>query len=266
MRLIYIAVYISILIGGNVVTTSGQSTIQKNIYSTGIIEYNQSIDQSNHSGLHLRGIAITWNQRHKVHGSGASAATPQDSWFQEGDVELIKSYGGNLIEIHAIRLGEIMPERGQINQDFFEQWVDVWVEWCTRHEVYIVLNVEGLHRPGGILTEWGPYSCPPWIREGYGLEDGWWSKSDALERQAEYVHDFFDHTVEAQEPNREAVVQMWQYIAGRYSGNEYVLFAPFNEPMHHTWEYMTDESSQRLGVGYSRLMERIVDALVDDAG
>jgi hypothetical protein len=202
---------------------------------------------------YLKGMQVTWNERMKKQGSHIVADSPYEAWFTLADVQRMKNAGATCIEMHQIGIPELMPGRDLPNEKFFENWVDVWVDWCTQNEVYCILNVTGL----GAWEDWAFYLSLP-----YWLWDGIYPAPDHTDKQAcdAIIRDFFDLNVTKQNINRTAFIHLWKFIANRYKDNPYVIFSIMNEPF---WQVeIPDESTAiHLGQSYSTFMEQIVDSI-----
>ena len=210
----------------------------------------ENIDEES-SLPYLRGMNVAWNERTKVQGSHAGATHPEASWFTCSDVVRMKNAGANCLELHQIGLPELMSERGIPDEEFFETFLDEWVDWCTRNEMYCIINITGF----GAWADWAFYlSMPSWLYEGTGVNVSDKPSCDS------FIRDFFDLDVEAQQPNRAAFARLWKFIACRYKENPWVMFSIMNEPF---WKVdIPDEATAiRLGGSYSLFMEQIVDTI-----
>ena len=107
--------------------------------------------------LYLKGMQVTWNERMRKQGSHAVAGSPDETWFSLADVQRMKDAGATCVEMHNIGLPELMPGRNLPNEKFFENWMDVWVDWCTQNKLYCILNVTGL----GAYDDWSFYLSLP---------------------------------------------------------------------------------------------------------
>jgi hypothetical protein len=204
--------------------------------------------------VYLRGVQVTWNERMKVQGTSSVASAGQDTWFGADDVARVKDMGGNLIELHIINLREIMPEIHVIDDSFYSNWLDKWVNWCRDNNVYVIINIRGLSCPSDMLSQYGPV-MPNWIWEGV------YSFPGDSESQANVIHGFYDSENHEMEDKRVAFIEAWESIAARYKDNEYVLFGLINEPLYHTSSYYSDSDATYYGVQYSLLMTRVIDAI-----
>ena len=206
---------------------------------------------SKNEEIFLRGIQVTWNERMKKEGSHEPAASPDEAWFTSGDVISMKNAGANCLEIHQIGLPELMPERNVPNLEFFENWVDIWVDWCTQNDMYCILDITGF----GAQADWAIYlSMPSWL---------WEDMNSLPTTKAEYdwfIRSFFDLDNTEQVSNRLAFFKLWKFIANRYKNNPYVIYSIMNEPFCHV-EIPNSATATHLGYSYSKFMEQIVDTI-----
>ncbi len=199
----------------------------------------------------LRGMQANWNERMKQEGSHALAASPENSWFTLDDILKMKNAGGNCLEIHQLGLPDLMPERNAPNEEFFTDWIDVWVNWCTQNQMYCILTVTGF----SAHADWAIYlSLDSWLWDDLYPDPVSKPEYDAI------IRDFFDLNVASQDINRAAFVNLWKYIASRYRDNPNVLFSIMNEPFCQV-EIPDENIAKNLGMSYSMFMEEIVDAI-----
>jgi hypothetical protein len=165
----------------------------------------------------------------------------------------MKSAGANCLEIHQIALSELMPKFDKPNEAFIEGWVDTWVNWCTKHEMYCVLNIGTM----AAWEDWAVYlSMPSWLWDGLYATPSPKDKSayDAI------IRDIFNLNVAKQNKNRAAFANLWKNIANRYKDNPYIIFSIMNEPFWNV-EIPDEATSIHLGKSYSAFMEQVVDAI-----
>ncbi len=199
----------------------------------------------------LKGIQATWNERMKKEGSHAAAVSPRETWFTLSDVMRIKNAGANCIEIHQIGIPDLMPERNIPNEEFFNNFIDVWVDWCTQNQLYCILTITGF----SAQADWAIYlSLPSWLWENIIP-----APTDKTEYDA-VIRDFFDLDVTVQEINRNAFIRLWKYIANRYKENSYVMYSIMNEPFCQV-DIPDETTAIHLGQTYSSFMEQIVDTI-----
>ena len=83
----------------------------------------------------------------------------RDIWFNMDDVQKMKSYGGTVLELHALSFSDMMPQRGVIDQNWIDR-LDKWVSWCEQAQMYCIISFGNFeYRP------WGP-EAPDWFLEG----------------------------------------------------------------------------------------------------
>jgi hypothetical protein len=171
----------------------------------------------------------------------------KEVWFGLDDVQRIKSYGGNVVEIHALLLRELMGDRAPvINQSWIER-LDKWVSWCEQAQVYYIISFGNFE-----YKPWGR-EAPVWLVEGKYTS---WDKN--MWNQASI--DFWDIDNQLQEDNRQRVLDFFRFIANRYKNNKYVIFGLFNEPFCGN-DLVTWQNAKHLSTTYARFVERIVDAI-----
>jgi hypothetical protein len=211
---------------------------------------------------YLQAMLIDWNARMKKQDTLDLASNPEESWFTEADVRRISENGGNCIEFHCAWLWEIMPEKNIINEEYFNVWVDKWVEWCRQNEIYFIFNIAGL-----ALEPWGP-TYPDWLWEGL------YPEPVTYEEAAEVMGTFYDVNDSTMDENRQAFINVWRYIAERYENEEHVICSLMNEPVHAVGSPEFDdflkpdyEAMVYYGGCYKTLCEMIIDGIrgVDDS-
>jgi hypothetical protein len=201
----------------------------------------------------LRGMNVTWNERMKTQGSHAQAGSPGQAWFTLADVERMKKAGATCLELHQIGLPSAMPQRNIPDESFFTNWVDTWVDWCARNQMYCIINITGL----GAWADWAwNLSTPPWLWQDFRSSLSYTDKAacDSL------IRDFFDLDVARQDTNRAAFIALWKYIANRYKGNQYVMYSIMNEPFWNV-DIPDEAAAVHLGQSYSTFMKQIVDGI-----
>jgi aryl-phospho-beta-D-glucosidase BglC (GH1 family) len=196
----------------------------------------------------LKGVNVDRNTKTKKNGTTSSASSPEESWFTEDDVRQIRDYGGNVFEIHDSRLGQIMPQRGVVDENYFVNWMDKWVAWGEKYKVYYIIDIGGLAN-----FSWGP-TYPTWLWEGLYPEPTNDAECDAI------VRDFFDTNISKQDVNRQAFIDAWKFIANRYKNNSYAIFSIMNEPLYHI-DKPNSSTARHLGDTYSTLMTQVVDGI-----
>lgn len=210
--------------------------------------------------VYLQGITVDGNERRRLDGSTATASDPGESWFKESDVTRLKGLGCNLIDLIQIRVPRLMSSMGTINIDYFTTWLDPWVDWCERNGIYCMPSVGSFRNYKSSLVNYGPYMMPRWLWEDLYPEN-WWLEPNVMEIQADIIHRFYDSAYTDQEPKRQAWLDIMAYLADRYKYSPNVIFSTSNEPMHFTYDYMTDAYADYMGGEYSKLMTRAIDAM-----
>jgi len=206
------------------------------------------LEDGDGNNVTLRSINVDWNERRKLEGKGWTAPSPGDSWFLESDVLALKSYNSNCIEIFGIPFRYIMLTKNVVNTEYFEDWCDYWVNWCSSNGVYVILTILGF--------EYGRAWCIPnwiWSEAGY-------SQPETKAEWDTVIRAFFDTDVPAMDSNRQAFVNAWKGIANRYKTNDYVLFNIMNEPLC-TVDKVNEATSNHLAETYSEFMEDVVDGI-----
>jgi hypothetical protein len=263
-----------ILIGSNIITVFAANTQQIRLTSTGSVSVSapdpptQPPSQTQTGQvLYTDGTRIMRNgQDYILYGmdvdhhpkmltsSGSSANSPYETLFTSEDLDFYKENGFNLITLHLINLGEMIDGDGNINENFFENWVDIWVQWATEREIYCIIGMADLHVSS---ISYGVYTMPSWVSDDYG---GSPSGSDWREEMRTIIHGFYGMDSRSDD-ERQVYYNLWKYIANRYKDNPYVMYGPTNEPMHHTWQDFDPGESywHDLATAYSNTMATIVD-------
>jgi hypothetical protein len=192
--------------------------------------------------VRLKGINVHLNERESSGGR----------YWTLNDVKRMKDAGADCIELHAELFCYWMPERNQINETYFVNWLDKQVSWCEQQGIFCIINLRGFSGN----TDWArkePF-LPDWLWKDLGYAEPTSQKlADVI------VRDFFDTNVEKQEINREAFINAWKFVASRYEYNRYALFGLVNEPLCSV--EMDENTSSHLGITYSVLMTRVIDAI-----
>jgi hypothetical protein len=170
-----------------------------------------------------------------------------DIWFGLDDVQRMKSYGGNALELLGLWFKDMMPQRGVIDQNWVNR-LDMWVSWCEQAQMYCDINFGNFE-----YKSWGP-EAPTWFLEGkYSLP---WSKDTWNQASI----DFWDVDNPLQEDNRQAVLAGFQFLANRYKNDKYVLFGLFDEPFAGN-NLIDEQNAEHLSITYASFVERIVDTI-----
>lgn len=171
----------------------------------------------------------------------------RDIWFNMDDVQKMKSYGGTVVELHALSFSDMMPQRGVIDQNWIDR-LDKWVSWCEEAQLYCIISFGSFE-----YSPWGPVA-PVWFLEGkynYPWNKTTWNQASI---------DFWDIDNPLQEDNRQAVLGGFQFIANRYKNDKYVLFGLFNEPFNGN-DLVNSGNAEHLSIVYARFVESIVDTI-----
>jgi hypothetical protein len=171
----------------------------------------------------------------------------RDVWFNMDDAQKIESYGGTVLELHALSFSDMMPQRGVIDQNWIDR-LDMWVSWCEDTRLYCIINFRSFD-----YTLWGRVA-PVWFLDGhysYPWDKTTWNQA---------AIDFWDVDNPLQEDNRQAILEGFQFIANRYKNYEYVLFGLFNEPFNGN-DLVNSVNAEHLSITYARFVERIVDTI-----
>jgi hypothetical protein len=173
----------------------------------------------------------------------------RDIWFSSDDVQKMKSYGSNAVELVGLLWRDMMPDnaRGVIDQDWINR-LDTWVSWCEQAQMYCIITFDNFE-----YKPWGR-EAPVWFLEGKYSHP--WNKTTW--RQA--CIDFWDVDNPLQEDNRQAVIAGFQFLANRYKNNKYVVFGLFDEPFCGN-DLVNWENAEHLSITYARFVERILDAM-----
>jgi hypothetical protein len=207
----------------------------------------------------LHGICVGSNDLWRKEGSNDRAEYYGQTYFKEEDVKDMKKLGATLLDLHDIWWSKLMTVKGEIRTQYFENWLDHFIDYCEKNNMLYILNIENL---GQSSLEGGHYVSPEFVYEAAGYGTGWWQAENAMEIQADIIFKFYTSNTPEMEETRQKWIDTWTYIADRYKDNEYLVgYSLVNEPIHHTQNYQTTEISQQLGVAYSNLMERCIDAI-----
>ncbi|MFH0929509.1 MAG: PA14 domain-containing protein, partial [Candidatus Aenigmatarchaeota archaeon] len=192
--------------------------------------------------VYLKGAQVDRNERRNEQDHSYGADSPEQTWFTETDVQTMKANGANYFEVHLILLKDVMPTKNIVDTEYLENWLDVYVDWASQNNMYVVLGMGG-------FSSGASYTVPYWV---------WQGSYSSLSSQT--VIDFFDTDVSKMDSSRQAFINAWVALANRYKNNPYVLFSIMNEPL--AGEYIDDVGMNRhLGHTYSELMENVVDAI-----
>jgi hypothetical protein len=146
--------------------------------------------------------------------------TFRDNYITESDIARIKELGFNGVR-PAMNWRLFMDEQGKFKKEGFRR-IDDLVEWCKRHEVYIILDMHGA--PGG--------------QTGANIDD---SANDFPELFSEPA-------------NQELFIKLWVELAKRYRKEPIILaYGLMNEPLPDKFSQFNDQ----LEPLYKRTVEAI---------
>lgn len=184
----------------------------------------------------------------------SSANSPYETLFTPDDMDFFAENGFNLVPLHNILMEEMIDGEGNINEAFFRNWIDVWVKWATQRKLYISIGMSSFFVPD---MTWGVYPMPQWLADDYGGKP---EGANWREQMRTITHGFYGLDKRSQS-KREVYYQLWKYIANRYKHNPFVLYAPTNEPLHHTFQdFNPDESYwHKLARAYTNTMTQLID-------
>jgi len=81
---------------------------------------------------------VTHPDRHTRINSTDVTENINETFFTSKDVKMLKDIGVNMIDIHGIRLWELIRTFKVVQEDFFINYVDNWVNWCTENKLYVI--------------------------------------------------------------------------------------------------------------------------------
>jgi hypothetical protein len=177
-------------------------------------------------------------------------------WFNMDDVKRIKSYGGVVVELHALSFGDMMPDRDVIDQNWVAR-LDKWVSWCEEAQLYYIISFSNFeYQPWGSQTPyWFLLNKYP---NDSSFNTGVFPWNETTVNRASI--DFWDVDNPLQEDTRQAVLDGFKFIANRYKNDKYVLFGLFNEPFSGNY-LLNYGNAEHLSITYARFVERIVDTI-----
>ena len=239
-----------------ILQSQGLSSTRTSVASYGTISYRATDDNArlridgtrivNGYGeqVILRGFLVGGNE---IKGSVWIDEDP----FSYGDIDQIKSWGGNVVSFYGIRVDWIMLERGIIDEAYFiEEKLDPLVKACSDLKVYCIVGL-------------GSWSWSSYFGQGDGMPEwmfeGKYDKTEADKWQS--VRDFWDIDAAIQEDSRAYFIDVWRFLANRYRDNPYVLFSVWDEPLCGALDYEEPDELLRFGHSYARFMEDVVGAI-----
>jgi len=205
-----------------------------------------NICDANGNVVLLVGNQIDYNIARGGHDSDAPAG--QDHWYNQSDVQRIKSYGGSVIDTNDLRIGDFMPQRGIINEAQFIKTWDKWYSWAEQNKIYYIVSFQNL----GDST-WG--SQANWLVEGKYPQP--WDKYTYW--QAEI--DFYNTSNPLQSDNRQAYIELWKFIANRYKNNSYAIFnIGTNEPFAGN-QLVVSSNAEKVSSDFVNYVAQVFDAI-----
>lgn len=156
--------------------------------------------------------------------------------FTEDDVEMIASYGFNVIRLN-ISWSALEPEQGSYSTQYLAK-IDDAVKWGDKHGVYIVID---MHQDGwwnigsekdqqcrpGTEPMWGYDGAPEWATITDGAPRCQFQGRDISPAGNRAFEHFFFNT----DGIRDALAKTWGMLAGRYQDEQFVAgYDLFNEP------------------------------------
>jgi hypothetical protein len=174
----------------------------------------------------------------------------RDIWFSLDDVKKMKSCGGVVLELHGLYVRFFMPQRGVVDQNWVDH-LDKWVSWCEQQQMYYLISFGNFEYDRSILE------IPEWFIEGKYAQP-WRANDRSTINQASI--DFWDIDNPLQEESRQAVLELFRFVANRYKNGKYALFGLVNEPFC-TNHLVDSTNAEHLSIAYARFVERIVDVI-----
>ena len=123
----------------------------------------------------------------------------QDSWFTEEDMIVLKEEGVNCLRL-PITYFEMCNDDGSLKESAFDR-LDWFVETAAKYEIYVMIDMHG----------------------AFGSQNG---KDHSGDTTIANVGNFYGN-----EENIQKTIDLWEEIARRYNGNEWVAgYDLLNEP------------------------------------
>ncbi len=187
---------------------------------------------------------------------GAGVVFEESEWYggyvTEADFQVLQQHNCGIVRLHAIRLYQIMPSDGTIDQNFFINTIDKFVALAKKYGMNITLDI-GDWNTG---SQFGGGGFPTWMTAGFATA-------------ADFQKAFWDLTNPACDHQRQMFIQVWHFIADRYKAETHVGFSIYNEPLNVANKHfeinihgLSDAAfSNYIGTQYSLFMEQISDAI-----
>lgn len=171
-------------------------------------------------------------------------------WFNQTDVEIIASYGGNILELHSNEFSVMMPQKDIVNATWFEQKMDKWINWTTQAGLYVIINLEDFE-----WRTWGDPQVPDWAMQVGNYTQPWGARA-----YNQFDVDFWDTSKPLQNATRNAFLDLFRFMAKRYASNPYVMYGIINEPFAHN-PLANGTNSAHLSATYADFIGQVVDAI-----
>lgn len=161
------------------------------------------------------------------------------------DLQKIESWGFNSVRVW-LYWQFAMPNEGVIDEGYFRDHVDNYVDWCEQLGLYCILD-------------WHQSGFSDFFTYGYEMHNGHpaWSLHDAYPNDAGGVaqaqRDFW-HKNHPQEKNQQYLIDTIAYMMNRYRDKPHIILSPFNEP---NMPYC--DSLPTLAPLYKEFMENCID-------
>jgi len=187
---------------------------------------------------------------------GAGVVFESNEWhggyITETDFQLLQKHKCGIARLHAMRLYQIMPTDGTIDQTFVVNYMDKFVALAKKYGMNITLDI-GDWNCG---ADFGGAGFPTWMTAGFATA-------------ADFEKAFWDLTNPACDHQRQMFLQVWHFIADRYKGEKHVGFSIYNEPLNVANKNfgvnihgLTDAAfSDYIGTQYSLFMEQLSDTI-----
>ena len=197
------------------------------------------------------------NDRWKLDGTSTTTSTnptdnPYSCWWNPDDMAVVAGLGFNTVDLTLIWVSRASNGGGTVNEGFFANSIDAWVEWNTDAGLYSIIGFQRLSGPSGSTAT---YYAPSWLWSDYGPRNNFVDI-------AETICDFYDTTVASMDVERQYYIDFIVYCANRYKDNPYVMIAPSNEPMHGMKNEAAATGQQETATeGYRLFHEDMVDQM-----
>ena len=185
------------------------------------------------------------------HGIQTAYGSEVSPAFGSSDFQTCKNNGATVIGFNGMSYATFLPNAitspSQVSSSLFAS-TDQYASWAEQYGVYVIFTFAALSD-----KYWG---APSWMTSlatgsGYG---GAGTKS-----QLEY--EYFSGQSEVSSVAT-SITCLWEAFASRYSGNPYVIFDFFNEPMYALNNNgMTSSNYETLDADYAGIVQGLVNAV-----